>query len=211
MSATISTPFFGLSPPSARSRSTDISVLIATRTAPDFLPNLYALAARPVDVPTLLDERPVVVVRFEYRRVDRILQPRLDLQILALSTRSIRHLELMACQLVDEESPADLAPKLKYLRISQDASWGEAGAASGEYPQLVADLCKKLVPMSRLDHLVISTRLGDEEAHIFRSALVSRCQRPFQFVFHTQDRCFMWKDYLDTEATVLNVGDCDHS
>ncbi|KAJ7431375.1 hypothetical protein B0H11DRAFT_2262084 [Mycena galericulata] len=67
--ATISTPFFGLKPSLRAIALHGYFGAHRYPNGPDFLPNLYALAAlEPVDVPTLLDERPVVVVRFGVRR-----------------------------------------------------------------------------------------------------------------------------------------------
>lgn len=99
-----------------------------------FLPHLRALQARPSDIPRLINGRPVFSIKFQYRPADRILQPHFRLECFNLSTRLIRHVELMACQLADEADLEPLFSRLKRLLITEDSSWAEARVATASSP-----------------------------------------------------------------------------
>ncbi|KAJ7758447.1 hypothetical protein DFH07DRAFT_958294 [Mycena maculata] len=119
-----------------------------------FLPVLDTVEALAVDLPRLMRGRPVETVIFRYQSWDSHTRPRLADGIGLLSaatTRGIRHLEVMPCQLIHESdiSLSQSLPHLEYLLISQDTSWGNH-LATGEYTTMpsfsacMADLVAKL-------------------------------------------------------------------
>ncbi|KAJ7099167.1 hypothetical protein C8R44DRAFT_888620 [Mycena epipterygia] len=180
--------------------------------SPGLLPNLIRVRAPPRDVESLVPGRPVRHVRFHYTPQDAKLRPTVQLGFFLGCTVPLLHLDLMACQLINQPDLETLFSELRHLTVFQDDTWGKCCGSRNLEDELwfMADATSDL---PKLRTLVIVTTLTRKKALMIYDAVKTYSATPRLRVLtiHTRDRCMCWSNFLEA-ATLLkiDIDDCEH-